>query len=109
PMLVDIRKKYLDRPFQIVGISSDDNQQAWKNFVAAHHMDWPEYIDLSRKVREAFNVDAYPTFIVLDRDGVVRFRQSGVTAGLSEEELEEVIGKALKRPSQLPAAAVPEA
>ncbi|HMD96003.1 MAG TPA: redoxin family protein [Terriglobia bacterium] len=111
PMLVDIRKKYLDRPFQMVGISSDDDQQAWKNFIASHRMDWPEYIDLSGEVRRAFTVDSYPTLIVLDRDGVIRFRQSGLMAGLSEEELEEAIGKALKRPSQSPAAsaaAVPE-
>jgi len=104
PMLVDIRKKYLDRPFEMVGISSDDDQQAWKNFIAAHHMDWPEYIDLSGQVRQAFSINGYPTFIVVDRDGVIRFRQSGLAAGLSEEELEEAIGKALKRPSQLPAA-----
>jgi len=109
PMLVGIRKKYLSRPFQMVGISSDDDQQAWKNFIAAHHMDWPEYIDLSGSVREAFSVESYPTFVVLDRDGVIRFRQSGVNAGLSEEELEEAIGKALKRPSQPSAVAEPAA
>jgi len=107
PMLTDIRKKYLDRPFQIVGISSDDDEQAWKKFVAAHNMDWPEYIDLSGQVQQVFSIDSYPTFIVLDRDGVVRFRQSGLNAQLSEAELDGVIGKALKRPAQL-AADVPE-
>jgi len=109
PMLADIRKKFLNRPFQIIGISSDEDEQAWKSFIAAHHMDWSEYRDNSGQVQELFKINAFPTFIVLDRDGVIRFRQSGLSAGLSQEELEEAINKALKRPSQFSGTAPPSA
>jgi thiol-disulfide isomerase/thioredoxin len=99
PTLLLIRKKYLQRPVQLVGISSDQDKQAWKRFIASNHMDWPEYIDLSGQVRELFNVHSYPTYMVVDRDGVICFRQSGF-GELSGGELEEAIDKALKRPPQ---------
>lgn len=99
PILLVIRKKYLERPVQLVGISSDDDEQVWKRFIASNHMDWPEYIDLSGQVRELFAVDSYPTYVVVDRDGIIRFRQSGF-GEFSQAELEEAIDKALKRPSQ---------
>ncbi len=103
PMLVQLRKKYAEKPVQIVGISSDDNEQAWKHFVAANHMDWPEYIDISGQVRELFEIHSYPTYFVVDGEGIIRFRKSGF--GLdSQSELEEAIDKALKKTSQAGAA-----
>lgn len=104
PMLADIRKKFLNRPFQIIGISSDEDEQAWKSFISAHHMDWSEYRDNSGQVQEVFKINSFPTFIVLDRDGVIRFRQSGLSE-ISQQELDEAISKALKRPPQPAAAA----
>jgi len=98
PMLLNIRKKYRDRPFQMVGVSSDEDEQLWKRFIASNHMDWPEYLDSSSEVQQAFEIDSFPTFIVLDRDGIITYRQSGWNPIL-QMELEEVIIKSLKRPS----------
>jgi hypothetical protein len=81
-----------------VGVSSDDDQDVWKTFIAAQHMDWAEYIDLSGNVQESFKIESFPTYIVLDKDGVIRFRQSGF-GQTTAMELDEAIGKAIKRPS----------
>jgi len=110
PILRDLNKKYSAKGFQLVGISSDDEEDVWKTFIASQKMDWAEYIDLSGKLLESFKVDSFPTYIVVDKDGVIRFRQSGVgpsTAG----DLDEAISKALKRDSdpKLAAAAAAEA
>ncbi|MFZ1035570.1 MAG: hypothetical protein WAN72_26555 [Candidatus Acidiferrales bacterium] len=51
-------------------------------------------IDLDRKILAIFEIDAYPTFIVLNRSGVMEFRQSGLGED-SQKELEGVINKAL--------------
>jgi len=112
PMVLNLRKKYRDRPFQIVGVSSDDDEQLWERFIAANQMDWPEFLDSSNVVRQAFDVNAYPTFIIVDRDGVITYNQSGWSTDM-QGELEEVINKALKKPSNraflaAAAASVPE-
>jgi thiol-disulfide isomerase/thioredoxin len=109
PILREINKRYAGKPFQIVGVSSDDDEDVWKTFIAAQHMDWAEYIDLSGNVQESFKIESFPTYIVLDKDGVIRFRQSGF-GQTTAMELDEAIGKAIKRPSdpKLAAALAPE-
>jgi thiol-disulfide isomerase/thioredoxin len=98
PILRNLNKKYAGKPFQLLGVSSDDDEDVLKTFIAAQHMDWSEYIDLSEQVLQAFKIDSFPTYIVLDRDGVIRFRQSGF-GETTQGELEEAINKALKRES----------
>ncbi|HKF52324.1 MAG TPA: TonB family protein, partial [Candidatus Acidoferrales bacterium] len=90
----DFAKKNKDVEF--VGISSDDDSNAWQKFIAANRMVWPEYLDLDGHVQHAFAVDSYPTYIVLDRNGVIRFRQSGFDEQSSGGELAEALDKALK-------------
>jgi thiol-disulfide isomerase/thioredoxin len=98
PILRDVQKKYTHKDFQLVSVSSDDDEQVWRNYVQAQHMDWTEYIDLSGEVQQAFEIESFPTYIVLDKDGVIRFRQSGLSQ-TTEMDLEDVINKFLKRPS----------
>ncbi|MGA8221191.1 MAG: thioredoxin-like domain-containing protein [Candidatus Acidiferrales bacterium] len=98
PILADLRKKFSDRPFQIVGISSDHDEEAWKSFIVKQRMDWAEYLDASGQVLDAFDVHEYPTFIVLDRDGIIRQRMAGLDAYTSVE-LYGAIDKWLKKPA----------
>lgn len=110
PMLRNLNKKYAGKPFQLVSVSSDDDEDVWKTFITAERMDWSQYIDLSGDVLHAFKVESFPTFVVLDKDGVIRFRQSG-EGPTTEGDLEDAIGKYLKRESdpKLAAAAAAEA
>jgi thiol-disulfide isomerase/thioredoxin len=105
PILRDLNKKYTGKAFQLVGVSSDDDEEVWKTFIQAQHMNWPDYIDLTDEVQKAFKIDSYPTFIVLDKDGLVRFRQSGVGEATASE-LSDAINKALKHESDPKLAAV---
>ena len=110
PILRNLNKKYAGKPFQLLSVSSDDDEDVWKTFIKAEHMDWPQYIDLPGDVLQAFKVESFPTFVVLDKDGLIRFRQSG-EGPTTEGELEDAIGKYLKRESdpKLAAAAAAEA
>jgi thiol-disulfide isomerase/thioredoxin len=98
PILRDLNKKYAGKPFQLIGISSDDDEDVWKTFIAAQHMDWFEYIDLSDEVLRSFKIESFPTYIVIDKDGVIRLRQSGL-GDYTQGELADAINKALKRDS----------
>ena len=110
PALRVLNKKYAGKPFQLVSVSSDDDEDVWKTFIKAERMDWFQYIDLPGKVLGAFKVDSFPTFVVLDKDGVIRFRESGEGSS-TQMELEDAINKYLKRESdpKLAAAAAAEA
>jgi len=105
PTLRDLNKKYVGKPFQLVGISSDDDEDVWRTFIESQHMDWWEYIDTSENVLKAFKIESFPTYVLLDKDGVIRFRQSGF-GEMTRGELEDAINKALKRESDPKLAAV---
>lgn len=96
PLLRDLNKRYSGKAFQLVGVSSDEDVDTWKSFIAQQRMDWSEYIDLRGSVLNSFKVESFPTYIVLDKDGIVRFRQSGLGPS-TQVDLEDCINKALKR------------
>ena len=96
PALLTLHKRFANQPVEFIGISADGNEQAWRKFVADHHMDWPDYLDSSGEVQQDFSVDSYPTYIVIDRAGLIRFRQSGFSDLGSFEDIEGAIKKALK-------------
>ena len=98
PLLKNVQKKYAGKSFQLVSVSSDDDEEAWEKFIVAQRMDWSEYLDSSGDVQKIFSVDSYPTYIVVDKDGVVRYRQSGLDQE-TENDIEDAINKALKRES----------
>ena len=98
PALRNLNKKYAGKPFQLVSVSSDDDEDVWKTFIKAEHMEWSQYIDLPGSVLHAFKVESFPTFVVMDKDGVIRFRQSGESP-MTEVELEDAINKYLKKES----------
>jgi len=96
PVLRELQKKYAGKGFELVGVSSDDDEDVWRTFIDAQKMNWTEYIDLSGEVLEAFKIESFPTYIVLDKDGLMRFRQSGFGQSTAAE-LEDAINKAPKR------------
>ncbi|HXO06031.1 MAG TPA: redoxin family protein [Candidatus Sulfotelmatobacter sp.] len=97
PTLVSLHKKFSEQNFQIVGVSSDTDEDKWKTFIAEKKMAWPEYIDLSGSVESLFEVHEFPTYVVIDRNGVIQMRQSGLDNGTGLQ-LEDAINKALKKP-----------
>jgi cytochrome c biogenesis protein CcmG, thiol:disulfide interchange protein DsbE len=97
PAVADLHRKFADSPFEIVGISSDIDEDAWKQFIAANHMNWPETIDLDGKISKLFDVPGFPTYVVLDRDGAIAFRQTGFGSD-SERDIAAAINRALTKP-----------
>ncbi len=97
PTIQGLHKKYADKAFEIVGVSADDDEDTLKTFVERNRMNWTEYLDASGSVGGSFDVESYPTYIVMDKEGVVRYRQSGFGPTVGGE-LEDTINKALKKP-----------
>jgi len=78
PDLRNLHKRYAKEPsFVLIGISSDGDEQAWREFTAKNRMIWPQYRDKDHKILSAFNIRAFPTYIVIDHEGIVRFQSVG--------------------------------
>jgi thiol-disulfide isomerase/thioredoxin/Tfp pilus assembly protein PilF len=78
PELKDLTKKYPRDRLVLVSVSVDEDERAWRDFVAANGMDWPQYRDSDHQIIDAFRVYDFPTYLVIDREGIVRQRIVGV-------------------------------
>jgi TonB family protein len=95
PTLRDLQKKHAKDPFVLLGVSSDTEETVVRAFTDKNRIVWPQYWDRDRKVQQAFDVRAFPTYVLIDDEGVVRFRTTG--GGLREPlGLEDAIKKVLK-------------
>ncbi|HET9524862.1 MAG TPA: redoxin domain-containing protein [Pyrinomonadaceae bacterium] len=96
PDLRNLHKKYSKEPaFVFIGISSDRDDELWREFTAKNKMVWPQYRDKDQRIQRAFGVRSFPTYIVIDHEGIVRHRSVGLTAA-GAAPLDRVIGKQLK-------------
>jgi peroxiredoxin/cytochrome c-type biogenesis protein CcmH/NrfG len=96
PALRNLNKKFTkSEKFVILGISSDSDEDKWRSFIAKQEMVWPQFLDRQRAVQRAFRVSAFPTYIVLDHEGVIRFRTTGLSFE-KEGQLDGAINKQIK-------------
>lgn len=75
--LRNMNKKFNGQPFVMISVSSDSDDDKWRAFVDKQKMIWPQHLDRDRKVHRAFSVRAWPTYVVVDHEGIVRFRTVG--------------------------------
>src|ERR1044072_611311 len=96
PGLRDLNKKYgKEGSFVIISVSSDGDEEKWKTFVAKEKMVWPQFLDRDHKVQRIFGIHAFPTYILLDGEGVIKYRAVGMSLE-KEATLEEAIHKHIK-------------
>jgi thiol-disulfide isomerase/thioredoxin len=109
PSLLEIARGYAKDPFTMIGISSDSAADAQKlrDYVDAQKMTWPEIHDTSRKVIRLYEVSAYPTYVVIDAEGIIRDRFQGWSTN-RKFEIQRSVDRWLKE-ARKPAAGVPKA
>jgi TonB family protein len=93
--LRSLQKHHDKDPFVILSVSSDSDEAVVRAFIDKNQMAWPQYWDRDRKVQQAFDVRAFPTYVVIDDEGVVKFRTTG-GGTTSPAGLEDAIKKQLK-------------
>jgi peroxiredoxin len=98
PELRNLYKRYAkERNFIILGISSDDDEDEnrWREFTIKNQMVWPQYRDKDHRLLRAFGVSEFPTYILLDHEGIVRYSSSGVS-WKTAANLSDAINKQVK-------------
>src|ERR1022692_3176679 len=123
PALADLAGRFGSNDAAVVGISADEDEQAWRRYIGVHAVRRLEvrdgggkvagprarrYIcvhavrrlevrDGGGKVADRFNVNGRPTFVLLDREGRVRWKQTGWTL-FSYLVLRYRVGKLITEP-----------
>ena len=98
PGLNHLAKKLEGRAV-FISIDEGDSETTWRRFVAKNDMSWPQCWDVGRYAH-VYNVHAYPTYVIIDGEGLVRARRSGYGGRQTEAWLEAEIQKAARSPSK---------
>ena len=89
-------KRYAkEKAFVMISVSVHDEEDKWRAFTAKNQMAWLQYYDRDSKVARAFSVTRYPTYVLIDHEGIMRFRSSG-TSFEREAALNDAIHKQIK-------------
>jgi peroxiredoxin len=95
PAMRSLNKRYSKEKFMMIGIDVRDADETWKAFIAKNEMIWPQFRDRDGVVQRAFEIRGFPTYILLDHEGIVRYRAIGASSERLAA-LEDAIKKHLK-------------
>jgi tetratricopeptide (TPR) repeat protein len=96
PSLRDLNKRYAkEKAFVMISVSVHDDEDKWRDFTAKNQMVWPQAFDRQDKIQHAFQVNKFPTYILIDHEGIIRLRVSGYSFE-REAALNDAIHKAIK-------------
>lgn len=94
----EVYRQFRDRGAMILGICTADGQEDMAEIAEQKGVIYPLAKDPSGATAAAFHVPFFPTYIAVDRDGIIR------AVGLAPNHLEEVIEKLLnEQPAAAPA------
>jgi peroxiredoxin len=65
-------KKYPADQVVVISISADNNEEKWRKFVTDHKMDWAQVFDTGGEIARSFGVRAFPSYFIVDDEGVIQ-------------------------------------
>ena len=71
PHMKKLAEQYAGQPFELISISWDSDEAAWKQFVAGNGMTWNQYRDADHSLSNLFGINAIPHYFTIDSNGVL--------------------------------------
>jgi hypothetical protein len=84
-------KRLKNKPFALLGINSDGDRSVVQKILKEQGITWRQAIDgsTSGPIATKFNVRGWPTIYILDKKGVIRYRD------LRDQQMEDAVMKLL--------------
>ena len=94
-------QRFSGQPFVLLGINADPSKEKLQQIEEKANLTWVSWQDgHSGPITRSYNVQAFPTLILIDQSGEIRLRQEGAPPeGLLETKIEELLREGLKTAS----------
>jgi peroxiredoxin len=81
PLLNEIYKQYEDMGFTLLGVNVEPNPRNANAWLKETPVSYPILYDPKSQVSQLYQVQAMPTTVIIDRQGIVRFVHNGYLPG----------------------------
>ncbi len=95
PILDRLHQRYEDTGFAVWGVNVEGETAPAQKIVDKTNVTFPVLIDEGQAVSEMYDLEAMPSTVVVDRDGVVRYVHRGYKPG-DEAKYVEVVKKLIR-------------
>lgn len=85
PSLVALQREIAPKGGVVLGISVDDDAQAYARFVQANGIDFPTYRDPTKEIPASYGTSMYPDTYIIDRQGKIARKLVGAQDWTSPE------------------------
>lgn len=77
PRLKEIRERFTSEKLLIVGVNYDKDSTAFAKVVLTEQFSWPQIFDKENLIKKLYGETALPTWILINKEGIVVFNESG--------------------------------
>ena len=91
PNVLKMYLKYQPKGLEIIGVSLDDDEAAWKKAMAEDGLKWKHVIDAGKQIAQAYNVRSIPYTMLLDENNNI------IAVGLRGAQLQKKIAELLDK------------
>lgn len=92
PSLVEMQRRMKSKGIEVVAVSIDDNENAYRQFVKDHNVDLLTVRDPAQNVAGLYGTFKFPETYVIDRNGVMRRKFIGAI-DWTEPDITEFLSK----------------
>ena len=85
PILQDFHDQFQDLGVAVWGVNVEQQNQAGLDYIRELGVDFPIFFDASNEISAAYNVEAMPTTVIIDRNGTVRAVFRGYQKGYEKK------------------------
>lgn len=85
PILQEFHDQYEDLGVAVWGVNVEQENQAGLDYIKELGVDFPIFFDASNQISAAYNVEAMPTTVIIDRHGKVRSVFRGYQKGYEKK------------------------
>jgi peroxiredoxin len=74
PHVRKLMERLSDKPFVFLGVNTDEDKRSLRRSIDSHEITWRCWWDRNPEgpISSGWSIESFPTFFVLDRDGVIR-------------------------------------
>ena len=92
PVMEELYRMHEAEGLKVIGVHSsaakgtiEYDWPALKKWIPEHHIEYPVVYDEERSLFNTFKAQKFPTIVIIDRQGIIRYAHEGMTAPLAVE------------------------